>query len=326
MKYSTELGKCFVTGAAGFIGSHLVERLLAEDCVVTGYDNLSSGKEDWIIPYKNNPNFTFIKGDLLDNALFQHSAIGHQTFFHLSANGDIRAALKNPNLDLEQGPLATMNVIEAIRKNKSKYLLYASSGSVFGITSQIPTAENVGPLLPISLYAGSKMACEAIISASANTYGFKARLYRLGNVVGGRMSRGVIYDFIQKLRNTPHELEILGDGQQEKNYITVEDVVDGLLYSIIKDNLPVCDIFHLGGPDSLKVIELANIVIAEMGLENVNLQFTGGQGGWPGDQPIAIFNIAKLKSIGWQPKYNSAEAVRIAARKLMSQLGIVKIT
>ena len=319
MSYTDEFGRCFVTGAAGFIGSHLVECLLTEGCTVSGYDNLTSGHEEWIAPFTENPRFTFIKGDLLDNELLQRSVNGHQTVFHLAANGDIRAALNNPRLDLEQGPLATYNVIEAIRKNKSKYLLFTSSGAVFGLTSQIPTAETVAPLLPISMYAGSKMACEGLISAAANTFGFKARIYRLGNVVGGRMTRGVIYDFIHKLKRNPKELEILGDGQQEKNFILVDDVVEGMLYSLIKDNDPVCDLFHLGAPDSLKICDLARIVVEEMGLEGVRFKYTGGRSGWPGDQPTAIFNIDKIKSLNWQPKYTSVQAVHMATKRILAQ-------
>jgi UDP-glucose 4-epimerase len=317
MSYLEEYGKCFVTGAAGFIGSHMVERLLNEGCSITGYDNLSSGKEDWITPYLKNPKFKFIKGDLLDTELLQRSVQGHNSVFHLAANGDIRAALNNPRLDLEQGAIATFNVIDAVRNNHVKNLLFTSSGSVFGLTSQIPTSETVAPLLPISMYAGSKMACEGLISAAANTFGFKARLYRLGNVVGGRMARGVIYDLIQKLRKNPKELEVLGNGEQEKNFITANDVVDGMLFALVTNKTPVCDLYHLGGPDSLKVKDLAKLVIEEMGLKNVNIRFTGGDGGWPGDQPKAIFNISKLRALGWKPQNTSVEAVRIAIRKLL---------
>jgi UDP-glucose 4-epimerase len=317
VSYADEYGKCFVTGAAGFIGSHLVERLLNEGCEVTGYDNLSSGRQEWIAPYLKNPHFTFIKGDILDTALLQRSVKGHSSVFHLAANGDIRAALLNPRLDLEQGVIATFNVIDAVRQNHAQYFFFTSSGSVFGLTSQMPTPETVAPLLPISMYAGSKMACEGIISAAANTFGFKARLYRLGNVVGRRMTRGVIYDFIYKLKKNPAELEILGDGEQEKNYILVEDVVDGMLFSLRAAKDQVCDLFHLGGADSLKVKIIAQLVIKEMGLKDVSIKYTGGKGGWPGDQPQAIFDISKLRALGWKPSCSSIEAVRTAVKRLL---------
>jgi len=219
--------------------------------------------------------------------------------------------------------IATFNIIDASRQNHAENFLFTSSGSVFGLTSQIPTSESVAPLLPISMYAGSKMACEGLISAAANTFGFKARLYRLGNVVGRRMSRGVIFDFINKLKTNPKELEILGDGNQEKNYILAEDVVDGMLYCIANDNAPICDLFHLGGPDSLKVVDLARIVAAEMGLKAVEFKFTGGKSGWPGDQPKAIFDISKLRGIGWQPKFSSAQAVQIATKRILLQLNTI---
>ncbi|MFC2010538.1 NAD-dependent epimerase/dehydratase family protein [Chloroflexota bacterium] len=320
MNYADELGNCFVTGAAGFIGSHLVERLLKEGCQVMGYDNCSSGHEKWLEPYMTSPLFTFVKGDLLDYDILCKSMEGHNTVFHLAANGDIRAAIENPRLDLEQGVIATFNVIESMRQCRVSWLFFASSGSVFGMTDQIPTPETVGPLFPISMYAGSKMACEGLVSAAAHTFGFKARIYRLGNVVGERMSRGVIFDFITKLTTNPCELEILGDGNQEKNYIVADDVVDGMLFTYANDSESVCDLFHLGGADSLKVIDLAKIIIEEMALENVNIRYTGGTGGWQGDQTKAIFNITKLNKIGWFPHYSSAEAVRITARKLKKQI------
>lgn len=317
MAEGVDSGRYFVTGAAGFIGSHLVERLVAEGHQVTGYDNLSSGRREWLASVIDHPRFTFVDADLLDAAAVSNAMQGHDTVFHLAANGDIRAAVENPRLDLEQGVLATFNVLEAVREAGVRRLVFTSSGSVFGAASVVPTPETIGPLLPMSMYAASKLACEALISAAAHTFGFRAWIFRFGNVVGGRMNRGVIYDFIRKLKKDPAELEILGDGEQRKSYILADEVIDAMLFALGAADLAPSDIFHLSCAQPITVTELAHVVKAEMGLEDVRFRFTGGDGGWKGDQPVAVFDVSKLRTLGWEAQHNSEEAVRIAAQRLL---------
>lgn len=308
-----------VTGAAGFVGSHLVDRLLADGYTVTGYDNFSSGHRRWLEDAFKHPAFTFVEADTLDLDTLTTTMQGHDLVFHLSANGDIAAAVQNPRLDVDQGILATFNVLTAMRATGASRLVFTSSGSVFGITDQVPTPETIGPLLPMSLYAAGKVGAEALISACCHTFGYRAWIYRFGNVVGGRMTRGVTHDFIHKLRGNPDTLEILGDGQQEKSYILVEEIVDGMLYGLANADVAPCDVFNLSHPETILVDEIARVIVAEMGLPNVTYTYTGGRSGWPGDQYLAKLDVDKMKALGWAAQHSSKDAVRIATQRLLQQ-------
>ncbi len=311
-----DMRRVLVTGAAGFIGSHVVERLLVEGVAVVGFDNLSSGKLKWLQGVVGHPSFRLATGDLrnLDDVVGAMS--GCDTVWHLGANTDIPGGALNSRLDLENGILATFHVLEAMRNSSAFQLLFASSGAVFGTAPIVPTPETIGPLLPMSIYGASKMSCEGLISAYAHTYGVRAWIFRFGNVVGARMSHGVIYDFVRKLRANPRELEILGDGNQRKNYFLVEDCVGGMLFAFRCANVEPCDVYHLGNSSTITASEIAEIVVNELGLHDVHFHFTGGSQGWPGDQPVAVFDVSKMRSLGWEVQKTSAEVVRIAVRQM----------
>jgi UDP-glucose 4-epimerase len=310
--------KYFVTGGAGFIGSHLVDRLTAEGNSVTVYDNLVSGKKESIKHHIGQPGFQFIQADLLDNAALTKAMKGHEIVWHLGANTDIPEGHKQLDLDLKNCAIATHSVLEAMRQNKIKQLLFSSSSTVYGELVRKATAEDAGPLLPISLYGAGKLAGEGFISAYCHLFDLRACIFRFGNVIGARMGHGIIYDFIRKLRRNPEELEILGDGNQEKNYFLVEDCIDGM-FCALHNSKKQCDVFNLGSPTTVKVKEIARIVSDEMGLKNVRLRFTGGERGWPGDVPKVFYDVSKIKKLGWVAKYSSAEAVKMAARRLIGE-------
>jgi UDP-glucose 4-epimerase len=318
VKQVSKASSYFVTGGAGFIGRHLVDRLVSEGNQVTVYDNLVSGKKANIAHHLDKPNFQFIKADLLDLATLTKSIKGHEVAWHLGANTDIPTGNRVTDLDLNNCTVATRNVLEAMRQNKIDKILFASSATVYGDMPPIPLAENMGPLLPISLYGAGKLACEGLISAYSHLFGINAWIFRFGNVVGGHMGHGVIYDFIHKLRKNPKELEILGDGNQEKNFFLVEDCIDGMLWAFRKAKSQ-CDVFNLGCESSIKVTEIAKIVVEEMGLKNVKFKYTGGARGWPGDVPVVRYNVDKINKLGWVASQPSAETVRIAARRLLAE-------
>lgn len=309
----------FVTGAAGFIGSHLVEYLVSEGNTVTGYDNLSSGKRKWIEHLQGHPRFAFIEADLLDLKTLNNAVRGHNVVFHLAANTDIPTGNKDPRLDFENCIVGTFHMLEAMRANAVRQLLFASSSTVFGEPTIRPTPETVGPVLPISLYGAGKMAGEGLISAYSHLFGIQAWMFRFGNVVGARMGHGVIYDFIRKLKANPKELEILGDGKQEKNYFLVEDCINGILHAFQHAREKPCDVFNLGTESTVNVKEIGRIVAEEMGLNGVRFRFSGGSRGWPGDVPQVIYDVKKMKALGWEARCSSAEAVRIAARRLLGK-------
>jgi len=313
----SNLGTCFVTGGAGFIGSHLVERLLAAGNRATVYDNLSLGKREWIEHLFSDPRFRFIEADLRDMDALKEAMAGHDLVFHLGANTDIPRGNQDTSIDLENDIIATYNVLEAMRHHGIAKLLFASSSTVFGEPPVRPTPEVVGPLLPISLYGAGKLACEGLISAYCHLFGMKAWIFRFGNVVGARMGHGIIHDFIAKLQRNPKELEILGDGNQEKNYFLVEDCIDGMLFAFGSANTRDCDVFNLGCESTVNATQIGRIVAEEMGLPDVRFVYTGGCRGWPGDVPVVIYNVDKMRDLGWRAKCTSAEAVRIAARRLL---------
>ncbi len=316
MSSNSGFERCFLTGGAGFIGSHLVEQLLAAEKTVTVYDNLSSGRRESIEHSLGRPGFTFIEADLLDVPKLQEAMAGHDFVIHLGANTDIPAGNTDVRLDLENCTIATHNVLEAMRATGISRLLFSSTSAGYGEAPKIPSPEDIGPLLPISLYGAAKLACETLISAYCHVFNLQAWMFRFANVVGGRMEHGVIHDFIEKLERNPQELEILGDGQQEKSFFLVEDCIDGM-FSAFHNSDAWCDVFNLGCPSGTRVTRVAEIVAEEMGLSDVRFRYTGGRSGWVGDVPLTRLDVSKMKKLGWEAKHTSNEAVRTAARRLL---------
>ena len=312
------MSKYFLTGGSGFIGSHIVERLLKDGHSVTVYDNLITGNRKLIEHHIGKPNFKFIEADILDVEALNNSMPGHDIVWHLAANTDIVKGNNNTDFDLKNCTIGTYNVLECMRKAGIKNLMFASSATVYGDMPPKPLAETDGPLLTISLYGAGKLAGEGLISAYCHLFDMRACIYRFGNVVGGNMGHGVILAFINKLKSNPKELKILGDGKQEKNFFMVEDCIDGML--TVYDKMEKdCDVFNLGTDTYSTVTGVADIVCDEMGLTDVKYNYSGGSRGWKGDAPYVHFNIEKVKQLGWAPKHTSDEAVRIAAKRLMGK-------
>ncbi len=309
--------KYLITGGAGFIGSHLVDRLINSG-EVTAYDNLSSGKMEFIEQHLGKTNFKFVQGDLLDFEALNKAIAGHDLVFHLAANPDVRAGITDTNLDLQQGVRATHNVLEAMRINRITKIVFASSSTVYGEAGTMPLGEDYGPLLPISLYGAAKLACEGFICAFCHLFDMQAWIFRFANVVGARATHGVIFDFLNKLRQNPEELEILGDGTQEKPYLHVSDCVDGILFGFEHSQERV-NILNLGTDSSTNVTDIANMLAEAMGLSGVKFSYTGGSRGWRGDVPQLRYDITGMKRLGWKPEYNSNGAVRQAIKDILSR-------
>jgi len=317
---NSHLGRVFITGGAGFIGSHLVDKLCQNHVEVVVFDNLSAGRMENLKKWLGAPNFKFVMGDLLSPEKVWKTLDGCETVFHLAANPEIRVSSENPKVHYEQNVLATFNLLEAIRKVGSvKALAFASTSTVYGDALEIPTPEEYAPLKPISVYGASKLASEALIISYAYTYGFKTVIYRLANIVGSRARHGVICDFIRKLMENPKKLEILGDGTQTKSYLHVEDCVNAILIGTNLSREKV-EIFNVGSEDQITVKEIADIVCEKMGLSNVQYIFTGGVDGgrgWKGDVKFMLLNVNKLKKLGWKPKLNSRQAVEKAVEEIL---------
>ncbi|VVB86252.1 L-arabinose 1-dehydrogenase (NAD(P)(+)) [uncultured archaeon] len=308
--------KIIVTGGAGFIGSHLVERLLLRGDEVIVLDNLSSGKMDFLKEHSENPDFKFIRLDLLNFDDLKKTVKDADAVFHLAANPDVRLGVSDTRVHLEQNIMATYNLLEAMRINKIKNILFTSTSTVYGEATVIPTPEDYGPLVPISLYGASKLSCEALITSYSSTFDMNCWIFRFANIVGPRGTHGIIVDFINKLLKNPSSLEILGDGEQRKSYLHVYDCVEAMLFAIDNSNEMV-NIFNIGSEDTISSTEIGRIVVEEMGLENVGFNYTGGSRGWKGDVPRMMLSIDKIKSLGWKPFHNSEKSVRDAARSLL---------
>jgi UDP-glucose 4-epimerase len=312
----------FVTGGAGFIGSNCVSRLLNDpENSVTVYDNFSSGKREFLAELESNARLTVIEGDLLDFDTLKTSIAGHDFVFHFAANADVRTGVTNTDIDLKQGVRATFNLLEAMRVNDLKQIAFSSSSTVYGEAKVMPTPETYGPLVPISLYGAAKLGAEAFVMAFVSSFGFQAWIYRLANVIGHNGTHGVIVDFINKLRRNHNELEILGDGRQEKSYLLVDECIDAILFTI-KNSQEAVNIFNLGSSDKITVVRIGDLIVEEMGLSNVKFNFTGGTRGWTGDIPIMILDIKKIQDLGFEFKINSENAVREAIKCVLAMKNI----
>lgn len=323
MLLGNSVKKIFLTGGSGFIGSHIVDHLLPQGYQVTVYDNLSNGRLEFIEPHLKNPNFNFIKGDCLEPEPLREAMKGHELVWHMAANTDLIGSHANPARDLNDCVVATFHVIESMRQLGIKPILFASSGAVYGqLCLEEHVSEAAGPLMPMSTYAAGKIGSEAFISCYCHLYGLRGWMFRFGNVLGSRVTHGVIFDFIKKLRDNPRELMILGDGTQEKNYFLTEECIGGMAWSFC--NIPMneetpCDVFNLGTTTVTRVTEIAKIVIEEMELKNVQVKIQGTKRAWLGDQPKVHFTVDKINRLGWQCQRSSDEAVRTAVRRVLGK-------
>ena len=308
--------KVFVTGGAGFIGSHLVDNLLKQGHTITVYDNLSSGKTEFISQHLQQDTCRFIKADLLSFKKVEAEIAGHDIVFHLAANPHVRLGEIHTDLDMNQGIVATYNVLEAMRRNAIKKIVFSSSSVVYGETTELSLPETYGPTLPISMYGAGKLGAEGLISAFCGTFDFQAWMYRFANIVGRRGTHGVIVDFIEKLRRNSHELEILGNGQQCKPYLYIDDCVDGILFGFehAKEKM---NLFNLSCDTATTVTRIAEMITEEMALQNVSFKYTGGIRGWKGDVPRFQLDASKINNLGWKANLTSDEAVRKAIRDVL---------
>ncbi len=307
--------KCFITGGAGFIGSHLAETLLEQGGSVVVYDNLSTGRKDFLRSCTGNAKFSLVVGDLVDAGKLKEHMRGQDVIWHFGANTNMVVGIKNSEVDFKNGIVATINVLNAMKNTGVKEIIFASSGSVYGDIRRPPATENYGPLLPVSTYGAAKLAAEGWISCYFHLYGIRSWIFRFGNVLGERMTHGIIYDLLAKLRTNTNELEVLGDGAGEKNYFLVEECIDGMIYAYNNSNHTGCEIFNLGSESTTRVSEIVRIILEETGNTHTGIRYTGGERGWPGDQPRVYMSVDKMRKLGWSAKLTSNQAVRTAVRR-----------
>lgn len=307
-----------VTGGAGFIGSHLCDLLLSQKNIVTVIDNLILGRKENICHIFNQSDFTFCQKDLLDvealKLIFKNG--NFDMVYHLAANSDIQKGGRDPEVDYNLTFKTTFNVLQCMREFNVKKLFFASTSAIYGETTALLN-ENYGPLQPISHYGAGKLASEAFLSSFSSTYDIQTWIVRFPNVVGERFTHGVIYDFMDRLQNNSHVLTVLGNGEQNKPYLYVKDLVDGILF-VIENSNDQYNVFNLGTSTRTKVKEIANMVIEEMEL-NTRIEYTGGERGWIGDVPEFNYDLSKITKLGWRPTYNSNDSVRLAIRKALGK-------
>jgi len=311
----------FIVGGAGFIGSHLVRTLLSEEKMarVIVYDNFSSGKMCHFEGIKDNKNLRIIRDDVKSKENLQKAMSGADVVYHFASNPDISKAVIQPDIDFWEGTYLTNNVLEAMRINGVKKLLYASGSGVYGDAQFLDIHENYSPMLPISTYGASKLACEALICAYCHMFDITATAFRFANVVGPNQTHGVGYDFVRRLINNRKELRILGDGTQSKAYIYVSDVISAI--RLLEEKTPVgFSFYNVSTRDYITVTEIADIVIDIMGLKSVVYKYTGGNRGWKGDIPIVRLNSDKIRSLGWENKYSSREAIYVSIRSICEEV------
>jgi len=302
----------FITGAAGFIGSSLADLLLAQGTRVVGWDNFSTGQEGFVAHAQTNPSFRLVRGDNLDLDALTAAMKGCDTVFHLAANADVRFGLEHPRKDLEQNTLATFNVLEAMRANGIKTIAFASTGSVYGEATVIPTPEDAPFPIQTSLYATSKLAGEGLVHSYCEGFGFEGYVFRFVSILGERYTHGHVLDFFKQLLEHPDHLKVLGDGTQRKSYLYVQDCLAAMLH-VMKGGLAKkakhrVEVFNLGADEYVQVNDSIRIICAHLGLKP-RLEYSGGDRGWIGDNPFIFLDTKKIQATGWKARLGIEQAI-----------------
>jgi UDP-glucose 4-epimerase len=310
---------CLV-GGAGFIGGHFADRLLASEVTeqLTVYDNFSSGREWHLAAHQNDTRLNVVKNDVRNLEDLAAAVEGHDTVIHLASNPDIARAISDPAVDFDQGTLLTHHVAEAARRGEVELILYASGSGVYGDLGEREATEDHGPLIPVSTYGASKLAGEALLASYAAMFGITARAFRFGNVVGPRQTHGVGFDFIRRLLDNPRRLRILGDGQQSKSYIHVDDVVEAVLRAA-RVPREAFAVFNVATGDYVTVTEIAQLAMDVLGLPagSTEFEYTGGDRGWKGDVPVVRMNTDRIRALGWRNERTARQALRVSMESML---------
>jgi len=296
--------QAFVTGAAGFIGSHLVDRLLADGVSVVGWDNFSTGQERFLAAAAAHPRFRLVRGDNLDLPGLTAAMRDCDFVFHLAANADVRFGTEHPRKDLDQNTTATFHVLEAMRADGIRRLAFSSTGSVYGEAAVIPTPEDAPFPIQTSLYGASKLAGEGLLAAYGEGFGFESYIFRFVSILGERYTHGHVFDFHRQLTEHPGWLRVLGDGTQRKSYLYVQDCLDAMLHVIRLGTAATArhrtQIYNLGAPEYVQVNDSIRFLCGALGLQP-ELRYTGGDRGWIGDNPFIFLDTKKIQATGWKP-------------------------
>ena len=308
--------KILVTGCAGFIGSNLVDRLLSQKYQIIGIDNLRTGQKEFLKNALKNKHFKFFKCDLLNLNKIKKIFKGSELVFHLAANADVRYGSKNPFRDLEQNIIVTYNVLEAMKKNNINKIVFCSTGSVYGEPKNFPTPENDNFPIQTSFYGAAKVAGESFVQAYCEAFNFKSWIFRFVSILGNRYTHGHVYDFCNQLFKNPNHLKALGDGNQRKSYLHVDDCISAMLIATKKSKNRI-NIFNLGTNEYVSVKQSINVICNQLKVKP-KVSFSGGKRGWIGDSPFIFLNNKKIRSLGWKPKFTIKESIKQTVRYLIN--------
>lgn len=306
-----------VTGGAGFIGSHLVDHLLGEGHSVKVYDNLSGGNRNFLKHHEKNKKFTFVKADLADQKTLQKESKNIEMVFHLAANSDISKGITDPSIDFNQTTKHTFHLLQAMKENGIKKIFFTSGSGIYGDVGSTYTKESFGPLVPVSMYGATKLSAEAMIYAFSNFFDIQAWVLRPANIIGPRLTHGVVFDFIRRLKKDPKKLQILGDGKQSKSYLYVLDVIKAIDL-VTKKAKKKINIFNIASNSFITVNSIADVITKEMSI-SPKRNWTGGKIGWKGDVAKVRINNSQIIRLGWKPKYNSRQAVQKTVRVVLGK-------
>jgi UDP-glucose 4-epimerase len=316
-----QIETALVTGGAGFIGSHIVDELLSRGVRVVVYDNFTTGRREFL-PTEPHPRLQIVKGDVLDTAALQAAMKGCEFVFHMQANADVRGGKDRPRVDLEQNTIATSSALEAARSQKVKGFVFASSSAVYGEPEVFPTPESYAPK-QTSLYGASKLAGEAMIQAYSEYFELRSFSFRFVSWMGERYTHGIVFDVLRKLRQDSKRLPLLGDGTQQKSYLYVKDGVSGIMQAIEKGR-ELKNVYNLGHDNFLTVVEVVRVILDELKLPDVKLEFAGGKRGWVGDSPLVHLDTSLIKSLGWRPMTPIEESIRRTVRFLVANPALLE--